>query len=174
MCWCASAPDVKVSFLLYEQTTPDDVVKRWTWITKLPFSARTVARVLRAGRSRWQSENETFNTLKNQSYHFEHNYGHGTKHLAIVLALLLAFLVDQIQQHCRPLFRQVWRGLQTKAKLWEGLPSLFRVLVFDSMAALFRHLASLYRLQLESPQNAKLRIADNKGERFLPARLCCF
>jgi hypothetical protein len=39
--------------------------------------------------------------------------------------------------------------LETKAKLWDSLRSLFRVLVFDSMAALFRHLASLYRLQLE-------------------------
>ena len=37
----------------------------------------------------------TFNTLKNQGYHFEHNYGHGQQHLATVLALvmLLAFLV---------------------------------------------------------------------------------
>ena len=65
------------------------------------------------------------------------------------LLMLLAFLVDQIQQRCSSLFRQVWRGLKTKAKLWDSLRSLFRVLVFDSMAALFRHLASLYRLQLE-------------------------
>ena len=25
------------------------------------------------GRSRWKIENETFNTLKNQGYHFEHD-----------------------------------------------------------------------------------------------------
>lgn len=151
LCLCDSATDVKVSFLLYEQTTPDGVVKRWTWITNLPFTASTGERVMRAGRSRWQIENETFNTLKNQGYHFEHNYGHGSKHLATVLALLmlLAFLVDQIQQRCSPLFRQLWRGLKTKAKLWDSLRSLFRVLVFDSMAALFRQLAALYRLQLE-------------------------
>lgn len=151
LCLCESATDVKVNFLLYEQTTPDGVVKRWTWITNLPLTARSVERVMRAGRSRWQIENETFNTLKNQGYHFEHNDGHGAKNLATVLALLmlLAFLVDQIQQRCSATFRQVWRGLKTKAKLWDSLRSLFRVLVFDSMAALFRHLASLYRLQLE-------------------------
>lgn len=148
---CDSALDVKVNFLLYEQTTPDGEVKRWTWITNLQFTARTVERVMRAGRSRWQIENETFNTLKNQGYHFEHNYGHGQQHLATVLALLmlLAFLVDQIQQRCSPTFRGLWRGLKTKAKLWNSLRSLFSVLVFDSMAALFQHLASLYRLQLE-------------------------
>jgi hypothetical protein len=111
-------------------------------------TARSVKSMMRTGRSRWQIENETFNTLKNQGYHFEHNYGHRQQHLATVLALLmlLAFLVDQIQQRCGQLFRQVWRGLKTKAKLWDTLRSLFRVLVFDSMAALFRHMASLYRL----------------------------
>ena len=34
---------------------------------------------MRGGRARWKIENETFNTLKNQGYHFEHNYGHGKK-----------------------------------------------------------------------------------------------
>ena len=151
LCLCDNATDVKVNFLLYEQTTSDGVVNRWTWITNLPFTARTVERVMRAGRSRWQIENETFNTLKNQGYHFEHNYGHGQQHLATVLALLmlLAFLVDQIQQRCSLGFRRLWRGLKTKAKLWDSLRSLFRVLVFDSMTALFRHMESLYRLQLE-------------------------
>jgi len=151
LCLCDSAPEVKVNFLLYEQTTLGGEVKRWTWITNLPLTARTVERVMRAGRSRWQIENETFNTLKNQGYHFEHNYGHGQQHLATVLALLmlLAFLVDQIQQRCSQSFRRLWHGLKTKAKLWDSLRSLFRVLVFDSMAALFRHMASLYRLQLE-------------------------
>lgn len=151
LCLCESAVDVKVNFLLYEQTTPDGEVKRWTWITNLPLSARTVEQVMRAGRSRWKIENETFNTLKNQGYHFEHNYGHGQQHLATVLALLmlLAFLVDQIQQRCSGLFRQLWRRLGTKAKLWATLRSLFRVLLFQSMEALYRHMASLYRLQLE-------------------------
>ena len=110
-----------------------------------PFWERPEVQFLRP------TQHETFNTLKNQGYHFEHNYGHGQQHLATVLALLmlLAFLVDQIQQHCCQLFRPLWRGLGTKAKLWETLRSLFRVLKFRSMEALFRHLATLYRLQLE-------------------------
>jgi hypothetical protein len=46
-----------------------------------------------------ENENESFNTLKNQGYEFEHNYGHGYKNLSVNLAFLmmLAFLVDQAQ-----------------------------------------------------------------------------
>jgi len=151
LCLSESATDLKVNFLLYEQTTPDGEVKRWTWITNLTLQVRTVEKVMRAGRSRWKIENETFNTLKNQGYHFEHNYGHGFQHLATVLALLmlLAFLVDQIQQRYCELFRQLWRELKTKSKLWASLRNLFSVLVFDAMEALYRHMASLYRLQIE-------------------------
>jgi len=126
-------------------------VTRWTWVTNLPLQARTVESVMCAGRTRWKIENETFNTLKNQGYHFEHNYGHGAQNLATVLALLmfLAFLVDQIQQRCCQLFRRLWKGLGTKAKLWASLRNLFNVLVFNSMEALYKHMASLYRLQIE-------------------------
>ena len=148
---CDSAPDVHVDLLLYEQTTAEGEVRRWSWITNLPLQTRNVERVMRAGRSRWKIENETFNTLKNQGYHFEHNYGHGQQQLATVLALLmlLAFLVDQIQQRCCQLFRRLWQGLKTKSKLWESLRSLFRVLKFRSMTTLFQHMATLYGLQLE-------------------------
>ena len=151
LCLCDSATDVRVNYLRYEQTDKKGVVTRWTWITNLPLSARTVERVMRAGRGRWQIENETFNTLKNQGYHFEHNYGHGTQHLATVLALLmfLAFTVDQIQQRCWDLFRQVRAGLRTKVKLWDSLRSLFKVLLFRTMEALYRQMASLYDIQLQ-------------------------
>ena len=57
---------------------------------------------MRGGRARWKIENETFNTLKNLGYNFEHNYGHGKKYLSTVFGLLmmLAFLLDQIQELC--------------------------------------------------------------------------
>jgi Transposase DDE domain len=151
LCLNEGAIDVHVNFLWYQQTDKQGQVTTWTWITNLPLTAATVEKVRRAGRSRWKIENETFNTLKNQGYHFEHNYGHGTQQLATILALLmlLAFLVDQIQQRCSQVFRQVWRGLGTKAKVWELRRSLFRVLKFPSMDCLDRHVAFLYGLQLE-------------------------
>lgn len=64
LCLCESAIDVKVNFLLDEQTVPDGVVTRWTWITNLPLSARTVDKVMRAGRARWKIENETFKRVE--------------------------------------------------------------------------------------------------------------
>ena len=127
------------------------MVTRWTWITNLGLSARTVEKVMRAGRARWQIEHKTLKTLKNQGYHFAHHDGHGEQHLATVLArlLMVAFLIDQIQQRCCALFRQLWKGLGTKAKLWATLRSVLSVLMFETMEALYRYMASLYRLQLE-------------------------
>jgi len=74
---------------------------------------------MRGGRARWEIENETFNTFKNQGYHFEHNYVLGGKHLAVVFAMLmmLAFLVDQTQQLCCTLFQSVWKKLGSKGDL---------------------------------------------------------
>ena len=75
--------------------------------------------LMRAGRARWKIENETFNTLKNQGYCFEHNFVHGKKNLSTVFAFLmmLAFLIDQIQQRCCKLFRQA----QMEAKAFQLL-----------------------------------------------------
>src|SRR5271157_5192964 len=68
----------------------------------------------------------------------EHNYGHGEQNLSVVLALLmmLAFLVDQVQQLCCPLFQAAWHKMKTKCHLWEELRNHFRTLLFDSMADL--------------------------------------
>lgn len=150
LCLCESAVDVKVNYLLYEQTDKQGKVTRWTWVTNIPLNARSVEPVMRAGRARWKIENETFNTLKNQGYNFEHNYGHGKQNLATILALLtfLAFTVDQMIQRCWRLFRQVRGGLRTKAKLWESVRSLFKVQFFPTMDALYRQIAELYDIQL--------------------------
>lgn len=74
---CESALEVKVNVVWYEERKASGEVKRWTWITNLPVTQKTVKKVMRGGRARWKIENETFNTLKNQGYNFEHNYGHG-------------------------------------------------------------------------------------------------
>jgi hypothetical protein len=81
----ANLPIIFVNYLLYEQTDKRGRVTRWTWITNLPLGKSQVEKVMGAGRGRWKIENETFNTLKNQGYHFEHNYGHGERHLATVM-----------------------------------------------------------------------------------------
>jgi hypothetical protein len=56
----------------------------------------------------------------------------------VVLALLmmLAFLVDQTQQLCCPLFQAAWHKLGTKRHLWEEIRNCFRAFLFPSMTAL--------------------------------------
>ena len=105
--------------------------------------------LMRGGRARWKIENATFNTLKNQGYNFGHNYGLGEKHLAAVFAMLmmLAFLVDQIQQLCCALFRSVWKKLKSKKSLWEGIRSYFKCFLVKSMEAIF--MALLYGIRTQ-------------------------
>ena len=110
--------------------------------TDIDTSMGTVYQLMRGGRARWRIENETFNTLKNQGYHFEHNYGHGYQHLSVVFAVLmmLAFLVDQVQQLCCPLFQAVWAKLGSKRRLWEKMRALFYDYALESMWHLFEAL----------------------------------
>jgi hypothetical protein len=84
---------------------------------------------MRGGRARWKVENETFNTLKNQGYHFEHNFGHGDKNLSVVFAslMMLAFLVDQAQQLACDLFQAVLKKEGSRIRLWEHMRALFPI-----------------------------------------------
>ena len=112
----------------------------------LEVTAENVREVVRAGRARWRIENETFNTLKNQGYHFEHNYGHGEEHLSVVLAMLmmLAFLIDQVQQKCDPLFEAARKKKGPKCALWEAMRHLFASFEVGSMRAIHEAIAYGY------------------------------
>jgi hypothetical protein len=128
-----------------------DKVQHFSWITDLRLHKSTVYQIIRGGRARWRIENETFNTLKNQGYHFEHNFGHGYCHLSVVFAVLMmrAFLVDQVQQLCCPLFQAVWAKLGSKRWLWEKMRALFYDDALISMRQLFE--ALFYGLQKPTP-----------------------
>ena len=125
--------------------------QHFSWVTDLRVTKGTVYQLMRGGRARWRIENETFNTLKNQGYHFEHNFGHGYQHLSVVFAVLmmLAFLVDQVQQLCCPLFQAVWAKLGSKRRLWERMRALFYDYALDSMRHLFEVL--FYGLKKTTP-----------------------
>ena len=98
---------------------------------------------MRAGRARWKIENETFNTLKNQGYNLGHNYGLGKKNLSAVFTILmmLAFLVDQVQQLSCGLFQSAWKKAGTKRELWEHVRSIFRLFRVDSMETIYSSIA---------------------------------
>lgn len=142
-----SNQDVRVNWLNYsEYGTDGQEQKRFTWVTDLLISKDNARRFVQGGRCRWKIENETFNTLKNQGYHYEHNYGHGEKNLSVVFSMLmmLAFLVDQVQQLCCPLFQAVLRKAKSKRVLWEGQRSHFWHFTFNSMRHLYQ--VMLYEL----------------------------
>jgi hypothetical protein len=146
----ASNAALRVNFLECWETL-NDKVQHCSWVTDLRVNKGTVYQLMRGGRARWRIENETFNTLKNQGYHFEHNFGHGYQHLSVVFAMLmmLAFLVDQVQQMCCPLFQAVWAKLGSKRRLWEKLRALFYDYTLESMRHLFE--ALLYGLKKSAP-----------------------
>jgi hypothetical protein len=137
----ASNADVRVHFLEYWEIG-DEKVQHFSWVTDLRVSKRNVYALMRGGRARWKIENETFNTLKNQGYNFEHNYGHGEQNLSVVFAtlMMLAFLVDQTQQLCCALFRAVWAKLGSKRLLWERMRALFYGYHLESMRELWEAL----------------------------------
>jgi len=143
----ASNPDVLVNFLEYWEVT-DKGERYFSWVTDFTIERSNVYTIMRAGRARWKIENETFNTLKNQGYQFEHNFGHGKKHLSVIFALLmmLAFLADQVQQAACPLFQAVLAKVGSKKRLWERMRGLFYDLDFKCMEDIWRALLYGYKI----------------------------
>lgn len=145
-------PDLLVNVLQYLEFGPDgEPTKKFTWVTDLKITRGNAQHLVRGGRARWKIENETFNTLKNQGYHFEHNYGHGKQNLSVVFAtlMMLAFLVNQVEQICCPLFRAVLHKFRTKRALWDNVRSHYRHFTFTSMHHLYQ--VMLYDLAKELP-----------------------
>jgi hypothetical protein len=148
-----SNQDRRVTFVEYwEENTKTGKVQLFTWITDLDITEDNVYLFMRGARARWKIENETFNTLKNQGYNFGHNYGLGKQHLTEVFVhlVMLAFLIDQIQQLCCPLFNAAWKAWKSKRSLWEKVRSKFHEFYIETMEDLYRSL--LDHKQVPLPQ----------------------
>lgn len=116
--------NLRVGFLEYwEKDLKSGKTLHFSWITDKTLSKKNVFQIMRAGRSRWRIENETFNTLKNQGYNFEHNFGHGHNHLSYNLAILMfiAFGIDEIQKLACPVFEEMRKILKTLKALREAI-----------------------------------------------------
>ena len=96
-----------------------------------------------AGRARWKIENETFNTLKNQGYQLEHNFGHGRKNLSTIFSflLILAFLIDQIQIIASITFKNALIKAKSKVRLWFKMRGLFSHFFINDWNDLFLSIA---------------------------------
>jgi hypothetical protein len=69
--------------------------------------------------------------------------------VVFAVLMMLAFLVEQVQQMCCPLFQAVWAKLGSKRRLWERMRALFYDYVLDSMRHLFK--ALFYGLKKTAP-----------------------
>ena len=99
---------------------------RHRFITDWTFTADNVAGLVAVGRARCKFENESNNALKHRGYQIEHNFGHGRKLLAWLLATLnlLSF------------------GLHTLMELADGCCRLLHATV-GARRSIFPHLEAL-------------------------------
>lgn len=144
----ASHQDLLVNFIEYWEISPSQT-QHFCKITDFSVTKFNVCELMRGGRTRWKIENETLNSLKNQDYHLEHNYGHGQQHLSLVFVLLmmLAFLVDQVQQLASSLFQAVLKKEGSRKRLWDHMRALFYTLPFSSLDDIFTALLYGYKIE---------------------------
>jgi len=133
----ASSKEVVVSMLYAKgkDAMGKQLVFSYVYVTIIKLTKSNAGRMLSIGRSQWKVENETFNTLKNQGYNFNHNYGHGGKHLCTNMAclMMMAFWLDQLQQVASKTFTAILAKLKTRVKLWDGLRAVFKLIEVDSL-----------------------------------------
>ncbi len=105
-----------------------------SWVTDIHIDKGNIRNLVKGGRARWKVENETFNTLKNQGYHLEHNYGHGKKNLSMVFFMLnlLAFYTHQILELTDPLYQKCRQDFSSRKEFWNQIRCTFRFMVFES------------------------------------------
>jgi hypothetical protein len=128
----------RVNVLGYEETKGGKTTK-WMWVTNLEITKDNAYDIMKGGRSRWRIENETFNTLKNQGYEFEHNFGHGYEHLSTTLAhlMLLAFFVDQVLCAVNKRFLAALEHAHCKRVLWEYMRGILMTCICPSFEILY-------------------------------------
>ena len=125
--------DLKVNMLRYEEIDAKGGMQRFPWVTDLPArtghgDVRHAVRPPQVG----HRERDVPDTEARDPYRFEHSFGHGQSHLADVFATLamLAFLIDQVQQHCCPLFGRARRHQGRNLYLWNRLREPVRTFAF--------------------------------------------
>ena len=138
-----SNPECCVNFIEYHEIKKSGKTQRFSWVTDIEINETNIMQIMRGGRARWKIENETFNTLKNLGYNFEHNYGHGYHNLSNNLAtlMMLVFLVDQLQQLGCQLFQKAAIKAKRRSTLWEHMRSYFRIFELQNWENLLKILA---------------------------------
>ena len=133
----------KTNFIEYWETNKKGEKQHFCWVTDITITNDNVYQIMRGGRINWRIENNTFNTLKNQDYHFSHNFGHGYANLCSVFGMLmmLAFFIDQVQELCCQLWKAARAKFKSRTSLWEKMRGMFKEYLIDSWDDLFNAIA---------------------------------
>lgn len=112
------------------------------FITSLPVTRENVVEVAACARARWKIENESFNVLKNNGYHLEHNFGHGKQNLAMLFAAmnLLAFAIHTVCDCLESLWVKAREAKRARKRFFEHIRTITAYLVFPNWEALMETL----------------------------------
>ena len=125
---------LRYTILSIDENGKEKIHYKNSWVSDLNITRMNIRTLVKAGRCKWKIENECFNTLKNQGYHIEHNYGHGQKNLCFnfYLLTLLAFFFHQIFELTDQLYQACREKFGSKRHMWETLRSYIKVYVFET------------------------------------------
>lgn len=125
---------IKVNFFEYSIIVKGKVTFHYSWVTDIPIDENNIVQLVKAGRARWKIENEGFNTLKNQGYHLEHNFGHGKQYLseAFFVLNLIAFFMHQIFELTDRLYRKCRGKFSARIEHFSNFRSVLRYTIFHS------------------------------------------
>lgn len=111
-----------------------------SFITNIKPCHENIIQLISSARARWKIENETFNVLKNNGYHLEHNFGHGKSTLSSVLVVLnlLAFAMHNACDTAEGLWQEARTQVKSRVRLFIHMCTLTTYLVFNSWNMLMR------------------------------------
>ena len=109
-----------------------------SFITNLPVNKKNISELASCARARWKIENETFNVLKNNGYHLEHNFGHGKETLSAVLVTLnlLAFTMHNACDAVESQWQQARETCGARSRLFIFLWTISTFHIFQTWSSL--------------------------------------
>ncbi len=125
--------------------------RHFAWLTDIPVNKETIIAIAKGGRARWKIENEVFNTLKNQGYNLEHNYGHGSDNLSVnfIMMMFIAFFIDQVQLSSCHKFKEVMKKKIRISYVWNETIAQIRQLFFESWEQFYGLITGNWKLKVE-------------------------
>ncbi len=113
-----------------------------SWVTSLPVDQDKAVELAACGRARWKVENESFNIPKTKGYNLEHNFGHGDKNLAALLATmnLLAFAFHTLLDLTTTAWQKARQCIGPRKRFFQHLAAITCYLLFPNWDALIQTL----------------------------------